>query len=59
VKSLSVNYYFYILGRLETMGLNRQDTAGIIPLSMEKQTGPENRIDIQALMNFSILLKKT
>lgn len=49
VKTLSVNYYFYILKILESLGLERDDITHILPSELESSPHPSIRIDIDAL----------
>jgi len=51
LKTLSVNYYFYILKILEGMGLDRSDVAHIVPFDLENQTHPSVRLKMEALQS--------
>jgi len=49
MKSLSINYYFYILDRLESLGLDRQNTSEIVPLELQGQRILGTRLDVDSL----------
>ncbi|MEP4053336.1 MAG: AraC family transcriptional regulator ligand-binding domain-containing protein [Litorimonas sp.] len=49
MKTLSVNYYFYILERLESLGLSRSKVSDIVPFDMKEKTQPADRIEIDSL----------
>lgn len=54
MKTLSANYYFYILKIIEGMGLNRAEVAHIVPLELEINPDPKIRIEMRALQDLFI-----
>ena len=50
MKTLSVNYYFYILERIESLGFDRETASHIIPFEMQQNRSPTVRIEIDALL---------
>lgn len=49
MKTLSVNYYFYILDRLEALGFNRESASHLVSFDRLTNTHPSDRIDLEAL----------